>query len=66
MEKTIKTFGRSELAQQYFPRISSMSAWRKFREWLVLNPRLSSLASVTRRTFTPAEVQLIYNELGEP
>ena len=54
MEKTIKTFGRSELAQQYFPRISSMSAWRKFREWLVLNPRLSSLASVTRRTFTPA------------
>jgi hypothetical protein len=43
-----------------------MSAWRKFREWFVLNPRLSSLASVTRRTFTPAEVQLIYNELGEP
>jgi len=26
----------------------------------------TSLASVTRRTFTPAEVQLIYNELGEP
>ena len=34
--------------------------------WLVLNPSLRSLASVTRRTFTPAEVQLIYNELGEP
>ena len=70
MEKTIRTFGRSELAQQYFPQISPMSAWRKFREWLVLNPSLNpslrSLASVTRRTFTPAEVQLIYNELGEP
>ena len=66
MEKTIRTFGRSELAQQYFPQISPMSAWRKFREWLVLNPSLRSLASVTRRTFTPAEVQLIFNELGEP
>ena len=62
MEKTIRTFGRSELAQQYFPQISPMSAWRKFREWLVLNPSLRSLASVTRRTFTPAEVQLIYTE----
>ena len=60
MEKTIRAFGRSELAQQYFPQISPMSAWRKFREWLVLNP------SLTRRTFTPAEVQLIYTELGEP
>ena len=38
MEKTIRAFGRSELAQQYFPQISPMSAWRKFREWLVLNP----------------------------
>ena len=55
MEKTIRAFGRSELAQQYFPQISPMSAWRKFREWLVLNPSL-----------TPAEVQLIYTELGEP
>ena len=62
MEKTIRAFGRSELAQQYFPQISPMSAWRKFREWLVLNPS----PSVTRRTFTPAEVQLIYTELGEP
>ena len=44
MEKTIRTFGRSELAQQYFPQISPMSAWRKFREWLVLNPSLRSLA----------------------
>ena len=40
MEKTIRAFGRSELAQQYFPQISPMSAWRKFREWLVLNPSL--------------------------
>ena len=66
MEKMIRSFGRSELAQQYFPRLSAMSAWRKFREWLDFNPRLRSLLSLTRRTYTPAEVQLIYAELGEP
>ena len=27
---------------------------------------LCSLLSLTRRTYTPAEVQLIYAELGEP
>ena len=66
MEKMIRSFGRSELAQQYIPRLSAMSAWRKFREWLDFNPRLRSLLSLTRRTYTPAEVQLIYAELGEP
>ena len=62
----VRSFGRSELAQQYFPRLSAMSAWRKFKEWLDYNPRLRSLLSLSRRTYTPAEVQLIYAELGEP
>ena len=61
-----KTFGRSELALQYFPELTAMSAWRKFKEWLEFNPRLRNLSSLTRRTFTPAEVDLIYAELGEP
>ena len=65
MEKT-RTFGRSELAQTYFPKLKPMTAWEKFKEWLAYNPRLCSLAELTRRTFTPAEVQLIYSELGEP
>ena len=60
----VRTFGRSELAQHYFPKLKPMSAWEKFKEWLVVNPRLQSLAALTRRTFTPAEVQLIYAELG--
>ena len=64
MEKTIRSFGRSELAQQYFPRLSAMSAWRKFREWLDYNPRLRSLLTLSRRTYTPAEVRLIFAELG--
>ena len=59
MEKQTKTFGRSELAQQYFPGLTSMSAWRKFKEWLDYNPRL-------RHLFTPAEVEQIYSELGAP
>ena len=66
MEKQTKTFGRSELAQQYFPGLTSMSAWRKFKEWLDYNPRLHHLSSLSRRTFTPAEVELIYSELGAP
>ena len=49
MEKLTRTFGRSELAQQYFP-----------------HPQLRHLLDLTRRTFTPAEVQLIYTQLGEP
>ena len=56
MEKLTRTFGRSELAQQYFP----------FKEWLEYNPQLRHLHDLTRRTFTPAEVQLIYTQLGEP
>ena len=66
MPNSIKTFGRSELAQQYFPGLTAMSAWRKFKEWLEFNPRLRHLYDLTRRTFTPAEVTLIFAELGEP
>ena len=63
---TCRVFGRSELALQYFPDLTAMSAWRKFKEWLEFNPRLRPLSSLSRRTFTPAEVDLIYAELGEP
>ena len=66
MEKIIKTFGRSELAQQYFPTLKAMSAWKNLKSWFSINPRLRHLADITRRTFTPAEVTLIYSELGEP
>ena len=66
MEKIIKTFGRSELALQYFPTLKAMSAWKNLKSWLSINPRLRHLADITRRTFTPAEVTLIYAELGEP
>ena len=61
-----RVWGRSELAQLYFPQLQQKSAWQKLKSWLSINPRLRLLASLTRRTFTPAEVALIYAELGEP
>ena len=66
MEPKIKTYGRSELAMLYFPSLLQKSAWQKLKSWLTLNPALRSLADLTRRTFTPAEVQLIFTQLGEP
>ena len=66
MEQKIKSYGRSELAQLYFPTLLQKSAWQKFKSWLKINPSLRSLADLTRRTFTPAEVQQIYTQLGEP
>jgi hypothetical protein len=37
---------------------------KKTAKWLSINPRLRQLASLTRRTFSPAEVAQIYAELG--
>ena len=61
-----RVYGRTELAQRYFPTMESRSAWQKLRSWLQLNPRLQPLLLNRRRTFTPAEVQLIFLEIGEP
>jgi hypothetical protein len=63
---TLRTYGRMELATVYFPQLHQKCAWQKLKSWLSINPRLRHLAAITRRTFTPAEVSLIYAELGEP
>ena len=62
----LRTYGRMELATIYFPQLQQKCAWQKLKSWLRINPRLRHLADITRRTFTPAEVTLIYAELGEP
>ena len=61
-----KSLGRTELAQMYFPKLCPEAAWHKLRQWITINPALSHLRELRRRTFTPAEVQLIYAQLGEP
>ena len=66
-----RTYGRMELAQQYFPYMVPRSAFRKLMQWIDLFPNLnmhlSELGYVPhQRTFTPAQVRLIVEALGEP
>ena len=66
METTIKTYGRTELAQLYFPAICPRAAWAKLRLYMSDYPQLHPLLSNTRRTFLPIEVALIFDCLGRP
>lgn len=60
------TMGRTELAQRYFPFILPKSAWEKLKTLLLEDPSLQHLATLRRRTFLPAEVNIIYQHLGQP
>ena len=66
-EFVIRAYGKSELAMMYFPNSSSKrSALRKLQHWISINPRLSALIGSSGNYFTPKEVQLIVDEVGEP
>ena len=58
--------GRAELATRYFPYIQPQSAWLKLKALLLEDPSLATLATLRRRTFLPAEVNIIYKHLGQP
>ena len=60
------SMGRTELAQRYFPNILPQTAWQKLRGLLAADPRLEYLTKLKRRTFLPAEVNIIYQSLGQP
>ena len=62
----VQSLGRTQLAQMYFPYIQPKSAWEKLRSLLLDNPDLAHLAALRRRTFLPAEVNIIYQHLGQP
>ena len=66
METTVKSYGRTELAQLYFPAICPRAAWAKLRLYMSDYPRLRTLLSCKRRTFLPVEVALIFDCLGRP
>lgn len=60
-----------ELAQIYCHTIMPESARKKFRRWMQLYPGLmESLTAIGynehSRSFTPAQVRLIVDALGEP
>ena len=60
------TFGRTELAQQYFPYILPCNAWQKLKALMLDDPALAPFATQKRRTFLPSEVNIIYQHLGHP
>ena len=62
----IKTIGRMELAQLYFPYILPRSAWQKLKTLLEEDPALQHLVLLKRRSYLPAEVNIIYQHLGHP
>ena len=64
--QNIKSMGRTELAQCYFPHVLSQTAWQKLRSLLNEDPDLAHLVKLRRRTFLPAEVNIIYQHLGRP
>ncbi len=70
-EFRVRTYGRTELAQEYCPLLQPQSAYRRLTAWIKLNPQLSQkLLDGGRprrgRTFTPNEVKMIVEYLGEP
>ena len=60
------SMGRTELAARYFPFIQPQSAWQKLKSLLQEDPDLQHLTQLKRRTFLPAEVNIIYQRLGQP
>jgi hypothetical protein len=60
------SMGRTELATRYFPHIQPQNAWQKLRSLLAEDPDLEPLTRLHRRIFLPAEVNKIYQALGQP
>ena len=65
-ETRVRSYGRTELAQAYFPQICPKAAWEKLKAVMADDPVLCPLLSQRRRTFMPAEVERIFNVLGRP
>lgn len=67
----LRAYGRTELAQAYNPHLSPGAAWQKLSLWINLYPSLSEQLSAIgytphQRVFTPRQVAMIVEALGEP
>ena len=62
----IRRYGKSELALLYMQGASEKAAMKLLNEWLEVNPRLRHLARIRKKYFTPKQVKLIVEEIGEP
>ena len=66
-----KTFYFVELAQLYSPELTDIAAYRKMKKWIErcpgLQQRLYDLGyQPEHRSYTPLEVRVIVDALGEP
>ena len=66
METQLHAYGRTELAQKYFPNICPKAAWHKLRLLLMEHDALVDMATMHRRTLTTREVADIFELLGTP
>ena len=62
----IRFYGKSELAMIYYSKDSPENALYKFRIELKRNPRLCHLVNKSIHRFTPRQVKIIVEELGDP
>lgn len=67
----IGAHGRTELAQMYYPNICPARAWQKLKTQIQETPGLMDRLIETgytthRRTFTPLQVTIIFEAIGEP
>lgn len=71
MENKNKSYGKGELATLYAPNITPAAACKRLAAWILHHPTLMSDLRQTgyedkQRTFTPRQVRLIFDALGEP
>ena len=67
----LRAYGRTELAQLYNPHLAPSTAWHRLRSWVAQYPGLMQRLEKTgyssqKRTWTPLQVRLIVEALGEP
>lgn len=63
---TIRAYGKSELAMLYRNDLCKKSALKSLKTWLEANPRLAYLSKTKAHSFTPKQVKMIVEEVGEP
>ncbi|MBQ8874010.1 MAG: DUF4248 domain-containing protein [Bacteroides sp.] len=66
-----RMYGKTELALQYCPHLSASAARRKLMQWIELHPTLQETLQryglkESSRCFTPIQVRLIVEAIGEP
>lgn len=71
MKFKIRSYDKRELAMLYFPGSDRDTALRHLRRWIIRCPELcrelaDSHAAAKAKTYTPHQVKLITDHLGEP